>query len=282
MSKTFAFVLLSIYQLLPAVALAGQLQLPDQQTTAIEVYFPQKEIEVTTPQNMTMMGGGAIGGAVAGLVSAAIDRHLEPALNNLGKAITIESLKEPVLEVVKAKVDPAQFPSIRAVAFHESSLEDHVKTGASLPDEQVLVLTFRYYFTQNMGALRVSLNATVDARKLLVAPTKKRPPMFTRQMFYDVPAKGLGFLISPREGAEYWTGVGAGTTRQMVVAGVDELLAMLSQELTREPTFGRIAGKQLSWNSGMPGGAYGVAIDEVGDRLWIRLRNGSLASIPKR
>lgn len=279
MSRTAALVLLFALQLLPAFALAGQLQLPSQQAKAIEVYFPQKEIEVATPQRMTMMGGGAMGGAAAGLVSAAIDRHLEPALDTLGEAITIESLKESVLELVTAKVGPPQFPSVRTVGFHESSLEAHVKTGSASPDEKVLALSFRYFFTQNMGVLRVSLNARIDDRKLLAAPvTRKRSPMFARQMFYDVPTEGLGFLISPREAAGYWTGVGADTTRQMVVAGIDELLAMLSQELTREPTLGRIPGKQLS----MPGGAYGVAIDEVGDRLWVRLRNGSLASTPKR
>ncbi len=75
--------------------------------------------------------------------------------------------------------------------------------------------------------------------------------------------------------AQDWEAVGPAEISAQIDAGVQEVAAMLAYELQRKPRFGRIPGKQYAIEA-----TYAAVETRVGDRAWLRLRNGRLSSLP--
>jgi hypothetical protein len=147
------------------------------------------------------------------------------------------------------------------------------RTAADTPaDGPLLDVDAAYYMTPYFRDFRVLLQVR------LTQPGRKEAD-FSQQLFYDMPAEGIGYFSGPSDMAAAWARLDGARASAHVEAGLRELARMLAYELQRSPKFGRIPGKQREWREG-DFTTYGVAETGDGQRAWLRLRNGHLASVP--
>ena len=228
-----------------------------------------------------------IGGAVGVLMQTAEDKTADsrnPFLVQLNASIPAADYGAVLQEAVRKQLGAAQFTHITKVAVHAATAAEIEGPSRGNPDEQVLALDVRYYLAPYFKTLRVAMTARLGAREIVTAsPSSNEAPSFVQEFYYDVPADRGGFMRTPRSGnAEYWTKMGGQAVGAQILAGMDEVMAMLAYELGRQPRFGRIPGKQIAWQEANQNSTYGVFERQVGDRQWLRLRNGRIASVPAR
>lgn len=239
---------------------------PNTAIDRVEIAFPQQAIGVKGPAPNYAMGGPAVF-----LVSGLVEKKLRPTVEKINQEVPDSYIRDEVLRATRDNLDRAKFPGIADIGF--ANIAD------AAPDQQYphrLYLTFEVYFTGNLRSLHIALHAlVVDGNE-----GGKPRPLFAQDLYYDVPMETAGVFLSPRKAADYWWSKDPETLRRQVREGADELVAMLNREVTRQPVKGRIPGPQIAWSDSQLS-EYGVVLDEVGDRVWLRLRNGRLVSIPK-
>lgn len=234
----------------------------------LEIAFPQESIVIkAAPPNYAM------GGPLTLLTSGLAEKKLRPALERADKEAPASYIRDELIRGVRENIDRNLFPNVGDIELASPANAGHLSRTSS-PD--CLYLSFEVYFTDNLRSLRIELKARAfgDGRK---ADSK---PLFGQDLYYAVPAEPHRVFFSPTQGADYWQRQDETAIRRHIREGVNELVAMLNREVTRQPVKERIPGRQIAWDDGQLG-TYGVILDEVGDRVWLRLRGGRLASIPR-
>jgi hypothetical protein len=243
----------------------NRLQLPLSTPVTVRVALPQTQLEASDAPGVSSAGAGPVGGAIAATIAdARMDRHLGPQLERL-----------------RAEMPPRDYTAVLAEALHaelaatEGFPVAEVRTDAAADaavEGPLLDIDAAYYMTPYFRDFRVVLRARVTR------PGRKEPD-FSQQLFYDMPAEGIGYFSGPSDMAAAWSRLDGARAAAHVEAGLRGLARMLAYELRRSPKFGRIPGKQREWREG-EFTTYGVVETGDGRRAWLRLRNGHLASVP--
>lgn len=243
----------------------NRLQLPLSTPVTVRVALPQTQLEASDAPGVSSAGAGPVGGAIADTIAdARMDRHLGPQLLRLRAEMPPRDYVAVLVEALRAEL-----------AATEGFPVADVRTGtaaAAAVDGPLLEVDAAYYMTPYFRDFRIVLRARLTR-------TGQKEPDFSQQLFYDMPAEGIGYLSGPSDMAAAWARLDGARASAHVDAGLRELARMLAYELRRSPKFGRIPGKQREWREGQFT-TYGVAETGSGERAWLRLRNGHLASVP--
>lgn len=243
----------------------NRLQLPLSTPVTVRVALPQTQLEASDAPGVSTAGAGPVGGAVAApIADARMDRHLGPQLQRLLAEMPRRDYAVVLIEALRAELAATEgFP-----------IAD-VRTGAAADaavDGPLLEVDAAYYMTPYFRDFRIVLQARLTR-------AGQKEPDFSQQLFYDMPAQGIDYFSGPADMAAAWARLDGAAAAAHVEAGLRELARMLAYELRRSPKFGRIPGKQREWREGQFT-TYGVAETASGERVWLRLRNGHLASVP--
>jgi len=266
----------------PGLATAASrnvLVLPAAAITKVEVYVPQERIIVADAVNPM-----PVGGLVEGLIGAAHDhawqKNVQPHLDVFLQQNDVDHLREEIVPIVQAGLDRDQLPGLKDVVLQPGTLKDS-KGNQLASQDQIAALTFTFLLTPRLDIFRVAMVVRIGERAALLRERPGQTPKipFAQELSYDVPVPAE-YRSSVTHAAVYWRGLGEDALRPHVRAAATELMSMLARELGRTPTRGYQRGKQIPW--GIQGVAnFGVVLDDRGERVWIRLRDGQLASVPK-
>jgi hypothetical protein len=100
-----------------------------------------------------------------------------------------------------------------------------------------------------------------------------RPAMATLNAGLSRVPRGDVLVASIRNAV--WSTPGPQAVDAGIDAGLRDAIDMLTSELQRKPRFGRIPGKQYPGDTG-----YAAKESEHGDHAWLRVRDGTLVSLP--
>jgi hypothetical protein len=264
-------IILPIMLLISAAAQAqyekprNRLQLPLSTPVIVRVTLPQTQLEASDAPGVSTAGAGPVGGAIAATIAdARMDRHLGPQLVRLRAEMPARDYAAVLVEALRTEL-----------AATEGFPVADVRTGAAADaavDDPLLDVDAAYYMTPYFRDFRIVLRARLTR-------TGQKEPDFSQQLFYDMPAQGIDYFSGPADMATAWARLDGARASAHVEAVLRELARMLAYELRRSPKFGRIPGKQREWREGQFT-TYGVAETGSGERAWLRLRNGHLASVP--
>lgn len=238
----------------------NRLQLPMSTPVTVRVSLPQTQLEASSSPGVSSATGGMVAAAIADM---RMDRHLTPQLERLRVEMPARDYANLLVEALRSELTTIG-------AFPLSDVRVDGTTGAT--DGAVLDVDAMYYMTPYFRDLRVVLQVR------LTRPGAKEPE-FSQRLIHDMPAEGIGYFSGPSEMAAAWARVDGARAAAHVETGLRELARMLAYELRHTPRFGRISGKQREWREG-EFTTYGVAENQDGQRVWLRLRNGYLASVP--
>ena len=243
----------------------NRLQLPLSTPVTVRVALPQTQLEASDAPGVSSAAAGPVGGAIAATIAdARMDRHLGPQLVRLRAEMPQRDYAAVLIEALRAEL-----------AATEGFPVADVRTGAAAvvgDDGPLLEVDAAYYMTPYFRDFRIVLRARLTR-------TGQKEPDFSQELFYDMPAQGIDYFSGPADMAAAWSRLDGARAAAHVEAGLRELARMLAYELRRSPKFGRIPGKQREWREGQFT-TYGVAETGSGERAWLRLRNGHLASVP--
>lgn len=243
----------------------NRLQLPLSTPVTVRLALPQTQLEASDAPGVSTAGAGPVGGAIAATIAdARMDRHLGPQLLRLRAEMPPRDYAAVLAEALRAEL-----------AATEGFPVADIRTGAAADaavDGPLLDIDAAYYMTPYFRDFRIVLRARLTR-------TGQKEADFSQQLFYDMPAQGIDYFSGPSDMAAAWSRLDGARASAHVDAGLRELARMLAYELRRSPKFGRIPGKQREWREGQFT-TYGVAETGSGERAWLRLRNGHLASVP--
>lgn len=243
----------------------NRLQLPLSTPVTVRVALPQTQLEASDAPGVSTAGAGPAGGAIAATIAdARMDRHLGPQLARLRAEMPPRDYVALLAEALRAELAATEGFPIAEVRTNAAA--DTAVDGPRLDVDAA------YYMTPYFRDFRIVLRARLTR-------TGQKEPDFSQQLFYDMPAQGIDYFSGPSDMAAAWARLDGARASAHVDAGLRELARMLAYELRRSPKFGRIPGKQREWREGQFT-TYGVAETGSGDRAWLRLRNGHLASVP--
>lgn len=237
------------------------------------LHIPQAGAEASIPPANYMGGVASI--AANAVLERQTRNSATPLFARLDEELPREQVRDFLLGQLRDGNWRRHFPDLEAVEECAGTAQEYARTqGGEAP---WLALTFRYYFSGNLSSLELEMEAEVgNGRELVtnVQGVKGPGARYTQTLDYLVSAQGLGAWITPRESAEYWTGLGVDYTAEAIRAGSAELVQMLDFELGQVPLRGRQKGAQYAH-----GDSFGVEVHRAGDRRWIRIRNGRVASV---
>lgn len=242
----------------------NQLQLPMPTAVTVRISLPQTRLEASSSPGVSSATGGAIAAAIA---DARMDRHLTPQLERLRTEMPSRDYAAMLADALRAElgtIDGFKLADVRV------DTTDSPRTTA----DALLEVDAAYYMTPYFRDFRVVLQVRLGR------PGVKEPD-FSQRLIYDMPAEGVGYFSGPSDMAAAWARLDGARAAAHVEAGFRELARMLAHELKRTPRFGRIPGRQREWREGEYT-TYGVTEIDGGERVWLRLRNGYLASVPAR
>ncbi len=255
------------------------LTLPLDAPVDIELVLPSEALEYQTyiPRSSGLSPlGDAIGAANMHRME---DKHLRPALARLNEGMTHEHRADALAAAIRRELDASGVIKVGELRIHRGiSLADLPRDD---PGRNVLLLIARHELETGFTALAVSLDARYGPRSEVLARGDRTPKLvFAQTMTHRQPrvahsGKSGGLFGWMEVAAQDWETTGPETISRHIDAGQQEVAAMLAYELQRKPRFGRIAGKQYAVEM-----TYGVIETRVGDRAWLRLRNGRISSLP--
>lgn len=257
----------------------NRLTLPLDAPVDIELVLPSEALEYQTyvPRSSGLSPlGDALGAANMHRME---DKHLRPVVARLNAAMTHEHRADALAAAIRRELEASGVIKIGELRIHRGVAVADLPRGD--PSRNVLLLIARHELETGFAALSVSLDARYGPwsevlprdstpKKLLFAQTMTR-----RQPRVMHSGKSGGLFGWMEVAAQDWEKTGPETISAQIDAGQQEVAAMLAYELQRKPRFGRISGKQYAVEM-----TYGVIETRVGDRAWLRLRNGRISSLP--
>ncbi|TXH72710.1 MAG: hypothetical protein E6Q88_05925 [Lysobacteraceae bacterium] len=206
------------------------------------------------------------------------DKHLRPALARLNAAMTHDHRADALTAAIRREIEGTGKIKIGELRVHRGVAVADLPRGD--PDSRVLLLIARYDMEAGFMALAVSLDARYGPRSEVLALDRKPKLVFAQNIASRQPrvmhsGKSGGLFGWMQVAAQDWETTGPTAISAHIDAGLQDVAAMLAYELQRKPRFGRIPGKQYAVET-----TYGVVETRIGDRAWLRLRNGRLSSLP--
>lgn len=214
---------------------------------------------------------------VGGILAMARYRKMEddiirPAMATLNAGLSRAPRRDALAATIRSTLEATGKIRVGEVHVHDSA---HPAPDATAdPDRPVLLVFLRYGMEPMMGGLSVLLGARYGRRGDLLAGAGASET-FMQTIHWREPAPQGGFFDFAEDHAAYWTKLGPQAVDARVDAGLRDAIDMLAYELQRKPRFGRIPGKQYPVDTG-----YAAKETEHGDRAWLRVRDGTLVSLP--
>jgi hypothetical protein len=202
------------------------------------------------------------------------DEIIRPALARIQAGMTNAPRAEMLASAIRAELEATGKVTIGTIRIHDSGLP---LPGVQPGDEarNVLLLVCHYEMDALFQGFVVGMYARYGTRAEILASGRKQNLPFLQSLEYRETTPRGGFLSFAEDAARYWEGIGPEAIDRRIDSGLRDVAAMLAYELQHKPKFGRIAGKQFGI-----GKQYAAIETERGDRAWLRVRNGQLASLP--
>lgn len=206
------------------------------------------------------------------------DTHLRPVLARMNAALPQGGRADLLATAVREALATVPGLQVGSLAVHRGVAPADLPNGDGT--RKILLLVARQEMAFGFFSLDVVLEARYGPASEVLKFTGKPKLLFAQTLIASFPrpagGEGGGLFGWMEQSAKVWDGLGAEAIDSMVQTGLRDVAAMLAYELQRRPRFGRIPGKQLA-----VGDQYAVVEREAGDRVWLRLRNGRLGSLPK-
>ena len=215
---------------------------------------------------------------IGGVLATARYRKMEddiirPAMATLNAGLSTAPRRDALAEAIRSALEATGKIRVGEVRVYDSA---HPAPDATVEaDRPVLLVFLRYGMEPMMGGLSVLLGARYGRRGDLVAGNATAPVAFRQTVESREPAPQGGFFDFAEDNATYWTKLGPQAVDARIDAGLRDAINMLAYEVQRKPRFGRIPGKQYPVDTG-----YAAKETEHGDRAWLRVRDGTLVSLP--
>jgi hypothetical protein len=214
---------------------------------------------------------------VGGILATARYRKMEediirPAMATLNASLSRTPRRDRLAEVIRNTLEATGKIRVGEVRVHD---RNHPAPDATIEaDRPVLLVFLRYGMEPMMGGLSVHLGARYGRRGEVIAGAAASET-FQQRIHWRDPAPLGGFSDFAEDHAAHWATLGPQAVDARIDAGLRDAIDMLAYELQRKPRFGRIPGKQYPVGTG-----YAAKETEHGDRMWLRVRDGTLVSLP--
>lgn len=214
---------------------------------------------------------------MGGILATARYRRMEddivrPAMATLNAGLSRAPRRDALAAAIRSALEATAKIRVGEVRVYDSG---HPAPDATVESGHPVLLVFlRYDMEPMMGGLSILLGARYGGRGDLLAGAAASETFMQTIRWRDPAPKG-GFFDFAEDHAAYWTTLGPQAVDARIDAGLRDAIDMLASELQRKPRFGRIPGKQYPVDTG-----YAAKESEHGDRAWLRVRDGTLVSLP--
>lgn len=206
------------------------------------------------------------------------DTHLRPVLARMNAALPHDGRADRLATAVREALATVPGLQVGSLAVHRGVAPADLPKGDGA--RKILLLVARQEMAFGFFSLDVVLEARYGLASEVLSFEGKPKLQFAQTLIASFPrpagGKGGGVFGWMEVSAKAWDDLGPTVIGGMVDTGLRDVAAMLAYELQRRPRFGRIPGKQHA-----VGDQYAVVEHEAGDRVWLRLRNGRLGSLPR-